>query len=84
MATNTDQISIVIARVPGHGAYAVPPHALDRAIARYLPASPAGLQNIATERTGIDYSDVETVAELLVILADHDEYSDSYFTVAEA
>jgi len=47
------------------------PYALDRAIAAYLPASPAVLRKTLEEKLGgcADFSDVTTVSELLIFLA---------------
>ncbi len=65
--------------VPGHGAYTVRPEALDVMLARYLPASVAQLKERITERSddqggGIDYSDLTTITECLIVLAEYDGY----------
>jgi hypothetical protein len=73
--TTTDRNSVIEARVHGHGIYTANAFDMDRAIAKYLPASPRELRAIVTERTGgeIDYSDVNAVSAFLVILASFDD-----------
>jgi hypothetical protein len=58
-------------RLPGHGYYRVTTAALDATMSRYLPASPADLRAIVSEREpDIDYSEVTDAVAFLVILAD--------------
>lgn len=72
------RISLVFP-IPGHGTYTTRPEALDIVMARYLPASVAELKVLITERSddqggGIDYSDLTTVTECLMVLAEYDGY----------
>lgn len=53
-----------------HGRFRVSYAALDIAMARYLPASVITLRRVINDELGWDASDVQTVSELLVILAD--------------
>lgn len=71
--------------VPGHGAYKVRVEALDVVMARYLPGLVMDgslvreLKERINERSdaqggGIDYSDLTTVTECLLVLAEYDGY----------
>ena len=62
----------VTVRIYGHGEHTVPAYEVDRAIARYLPASPNGLREIVEERTGENWNHVLDVSVFLVVLADFD------------
>jgi len=54
-----------------HGMFTTTAYGLDRAIARYLPASVNGLRAKLTElNPEIDYSDVHYVSDGLIMLAD--------------
>lgn len=64
--------STISAYVPGHGRAWVTSAAMDAAIARYLPASPAKLRALCEERTGLDFGNVYDVSTFLVMLADFD------------
>lgn len=70
----TDRVSVTLT---GHGRVSVTTGAMDRTIARYLPASPFGLrQKIDThEKNGYKpghYDDLLTVTEYLMVLAELD------------
>lgn len=56
---------------------ALNPYQLDLAIRRYLPASPNDLRRLLEQKIGgaADFSDVGTVAELLIFLASYDSAS---------
>lgn len=60
--------------IPGHGTFQFTAEEMDRAIAKFLPTSVAALRAVCNERTGIDYSDVITVTELMAILIDAGEF----------
>lgn len=67
----TDELSLYIT---GRGSYRVTAGAFDRAMRRYLPASPADLRTTCEELwPEEDYSQVHTVTEFLMILAVHTE-----------
>jgi hypothetical protein len=69
----TDPIRIHIAK---HGWFQTTAYRFDLLIERYLPASPQGLRQQIEERSPeIDYSDVHTVTECLMILAELDGYA---------
>ncbi|WP_031513670.1 hypothetical protein [Streptomyces sp. NRRL F-5123] len=63
-------------RVTTHGSFQTSPESFDRLMAEYLPASPAELraklQRFSDEQHGssIDYSDLTTVTECLMVLAE--------------
>lgn len=59
------------------GGYTVTADALDAAMAKYLPASPAQLRAIVEDRSGVEYPEVTTVSAFLVMLADFDHNVDS-------
>ncbi len=54
----------------GHGYFSATPAQLDRAIARYLPASIGELREQVEEICGFDASDIDSASELLMVLAD--------------
>jgi hypothetical protein len=57
--------------IPGHGLFRTTPAGLDRTMKQYLPASPEQLRRIVEEvNPESSYADVQTVSELLMILAD--------------
>ncbi|MEU5403732.1 hypothetical protein ABZ348_31085 [Streptomyces sp. NPDC005963] len=62
--------------IPGRGQYQTSAERFDQLIAEYLPASPASLraelQRLSDEEHGghIDYSDLATVTECLLILGE--------------
>jgi hypothetical protein len=58
-----------------HGAFQTYAARFDLLIARYLPASPRQLRALIEERaegSGIDYSDLDSVTECLMVLAEYD------------
>lgn len=61
---------IIDLHVPGHGYYRCTPDELDIQIVRHLPTSINALRIELGERTGLDYSDVATLSELLIVCAD--------------
>ncbi|MCP9209566.1 hypothetical protein [Streptomyces cucumeris] len=65
----TDDIKIKLA---GHGLFQTNGHHFDQLMAKYLPASVAELRDGIGERIDIDYSDLETVTECLMVLAELD------------
>jgi hypothetical protein len=73
MPTPTGHITM---RVTTHGWFQTSAESFDRLMAEYLPASPAELrdklQRYADENfgAGIDYSDLTTVTECLMVLAE--------------
>lgn len=68
----TSETNYVMTYIKGRGYFEVTTAAMDAAMARYLPASPAQLRAVAKERTGMDYYDVLDVSAFLTILADFD------------
>jgi len=69
------QPGIVAIYVPAHGYYGSTAADVDALIARYLPASVDELRALLYERAEsyeIDYSDVRTKIELLLILGEYD------------
>ncbi len=71
----TDYITI---NIEGHGTYQTRAGALDLLMQRYLPASIAELRAKIEEKSdgnGIDYSDLSTVTECLMILGEYDGYA---------
>ena len=69
---NTARISVTIA---GYGQIDVTSLDLDRAIARYLPASPSSLRALCQERSGLaeGFTDLNDVSAFLLVLADWDQ-----------
>lgn len=59
--------------IPGYGMAMCSVDALDRAMQKYLPASPSALRDVAEMRTQLTFADVKTVSAFLIILADFDE-----------
>lgn len=55
-----------------HGSFQVSAESLDRLMDRYLPASPAQLRKIIAERSEVDYSDLTTITECLMVLGELD------------
>ncbi len=71
----TDYITV---NITGHGTYQTRAGALDLLIGRYLPASVAELRAKIEEKSDgmdIDYSDLSTVTECLMVLAEYDGYA---------
>ena len=68
---DTDNITISIR---GHGEYQTTADGLDMLMYRYLPASVSELRAKIEQRSGgeIDYSDLHTVTECLMVLAELD------------
>jgi len=58
-----------------HGQYRARVESLDLVIARYLPASVAGLREIIRERTGEPERTLTTIMEGLMILAELDGFA---------
>lgn len=56
--------------IKNHGTFTFTAEAMDLTMLRYLPASPDQLRRLCTEMTGCEYDDVDTVTELLAVLAD--------------
>lgn len=56
--------------IVNHGTFTFTAEAMDLTIMRYLPASPDKLRRLCAEMTGCEYDDVDTVTELLAVLAD--------------
>jgi hypothetical protein len=72
MAAN-DRITI---ELKGHGQYQTDAERLDVLISQYLPASVAELRASIQERSPeIDYSDLTTVTECLMVLAEYHGYA---------
>jgi hypothetical protein len=71
MNITTEKITV---HIPGHGYYSFTPAEFDLEMTRQLPASANQLRIRLGERTGIDYSDVYTVTELLAVFADIESY----------
>jgi hypothetical protein len=55
-----------------HGTFTTVGSGLDLAMLRYLPASPDQLREVMSDATGLDYSDIHSVSEFLIMLADAD------------
>lgn len=64
-------MEVTITLTNAHGTFTASPGALDLAVMRYLPASVNGLWTVMEEiNPGPDYSDVRSVTEFLVMIAD--------------
>lgn len=71
------KITVIEAEIEGHGRFGTSGLGFDLMIERYLPNSVVGLVALIHEKNGheVDYSDVESVSELLLILAQIDGYA---------
>jgi hypothetical protein len=58
--------------INGYGYASAPEHVVDAAIDKYLPASPAQLRTLCEQRTWCDFDGIDSVATLLIVLADCD------------
>lgn len=69
---NTAKIHVTIA---GYGDIDIDSMDFDRAISRYLPASPASLRALCQERSGLTdgFTDLNDVSAFLAMLADWDQ-----------
>ncbi|AVO22564.1 hypothetical protein PBI_PAEDORE_81 [Streptomyces phage Paedore] len=69
----TDRITM---NIKGHGQYQTDAEHFDMLMARHLPASVEELRAQIQERTTeIDYSDLATVTECLMVLAEYSGYA---------
>lgn len=65
--------------IEGHGQFQTTAEAFDLVMSRYLPASTASLRTLVNERMhqahGLDYSDLHTATECLMVLAELDGFA---------
>jgi hypothetical protein len=77
-ARRVEAESRITLRSSEHGQFQVSAESLDRLMDRYLPASPRQLRKLIEERadgSGIDYSDLTTITECLMVLGEYDGFA---------
>lgn len=60
----------ITATVPGHGTFTCHGEALEMAMMTHLPASVDTVRSYVEDRSGTDWSDVDDMGTLLVVIAD--------------
>lgn len=75
LQTPTSGLTPIVMLLHGHGTFNCTTQELDAAIDKYLPCRVMDLRVLIEERTGVSYTDVHSISECLVVLADLDGYA---------
>lgn len=65
----------IVMLLHGHGTFNCTTQELDAAIDKYLPNRVVDMRVLIEERTGVSYTDVHSISECLIVLADLDGYA---------